>query len=448
MSTTTEQSPEYEAQLMRKITWKLIPFLCVCFMAAFLDRVNVGFAKEQLLIDLKMSTTAYGTGAGIFFIGYCLFEGPSNLILERVGARMWIARIMVVWGIISACFAFVQGTTSFYVLRFLLGAAEAGFFPGVIFYLTKWFPTAYRSRTVAIFMTAAVASNIIGGPLSGALLDLDGVWGLRGYKWLFLVEAVPSLVLGVLVFLRLPNGPEDAKFMERSEVAWLNRRLEQDRAAAGASKHMSLKDGFTDWRVLLLCFVYFTHVVAGYGLDFFMPTLIKQSFPEASNKMVGNLTAIPALFALFVMVFYGRSSDKRRERKWHYAIAVWWAAAGLLIASLPIPPLLGLVGLSLAVSGRWSAVAPFWGLTTMFLSGTAAAGSIALINAIGNLGGYFGPQIMGWLKDVTGSYEMGLRILCGLVFLGGAAVMLVKVKPQDEKKTDLANEAQVAQAQS
>jgi ACS family tartrate transporter-like MFS transporter len=436
MTRSEEQSPEYEAQLMRKITWKLIPFLCLCFMAAFLDRVNVGFAKDQLLVDLKMSTTAYGTGAGLFFIGYFLFEVPSNLILERVGARVWIARIMIVWGIISGCFAFVQGTTSFYVLRFLLGAAEAGFFPGVIFYLTKWFPTAYRSRTVAIFMTAAVMSNIIGGPLSGLLLEMDGVLGLRGYKWMFLIESLPSVVLGVLVFLRLPNGPEDAKFLTSSELTWLTRRLDRDRAAAGASKHMSLKDGFTDWRVLLLCFVYFTHVVAGYGLDFFMPTLIKQSFPGASNTVVGSLTAIPAAFALLVMVYYGRSSDKRKERKWHYAIAVWWAAAGLLIASLPIPPIVGLLGLALAVSGRWSAVAPFWGLTTMFLSGTAAAGSIALINSIGNLGGYFGPQIMGWLKDVTGSYEMGLRILCGMIFLGGAAVMLIKVKPQADASPD------------
>ncbi len=442
----TEPSPEYEAKLMRKITWKLMPFLCACFMAAFLDRVNVGFAKQQMSADLGMSGAVYGLGAGIFFIGYFLFEVPSNLILARVGARIWIARIMVVWGLISASFVLVQGPTSFYVLRFLLGAAEAGFFPGVIYYLTKWFPASHRSRTVAIFMTAAVASNIIGGPVSGLLLELDGVLGLRGYKWLFLVEALPSIILGVMVFFRLPNGPEDAAWLLPEERAWLERRLDQERLAAGADKHMSFIQGLLDPRVLLLCFIYFTHVIAGYGLDFFMPTLIHQSFPSATPAMVGVLAALPAAFALFVMVAHGRSSDRRGERKWHYALAVWWAASGLLLASLPIPPALGLVALALAVSGRWSAVAPFWGLTTAFLSGSAAAGSIALINAVGNLGGFAGPFIMGWLKDTTGSYESGLRILSAFVFAGGAAVMLVNVKVTSPPA--LPSEAQIVEAQT
>src|SRR5512146_191149 len=251
----TEQAvPAYEAQLMRKITWKVVPFLCICFMAAFLDRVNVGFAKEAMSKELGMSPVVYSLGASIFFVGYFLFEVPSNLILAKVGARSWIARIMVTWGIISASFAFVQGETSFYVLRFLLGAAEAGFFPGVIFYLTKFFPGAYRSRTIALFMMAAAGTGIIGAPLSGAILSLHGAGGLAGYKWLFLLEALPSLVLGVLLFLRLPNGPQEAKWLEAAEKKWLIDRLEQDRLAAGPSAHTSFGQALTDPRVLVLCF--------------------------------------------------------------------------------------------------------------------------------------------------------------------------------------------------
>jgi ACS family tartrate transporter-like MFS transporter len=442
----TEQVPAYEAQLMRKITWKVVPFLCLCFMAAFLDRVNVGFAKEQMSKELGMDAAVYGAGAGIFFIGYFLFEVPSNLILAKVGARTWIARIMVMWAVISASFAFVTGEKSFYILRFLLGAAEAGFFPGVIYYLTKFFPTAYRSRTVALFMMSAAAAGLVGGPLSGAILSLDGVAGLAGFKWLFLLEALPSFVLGVILFLRLPNGPEEAKWLEPAEQVWLAERLEQDRLAAGPSAHTSFAQAITDPRVLILCFVYFTHVIAGYGVDFFMPTLIKKSFPGSSTFMIGVISGIPAAFALLIMAAYGRSSDRRGERKWHYALAVWWAALGLLTVSLHAPPIVCVIALGFAVSGRWSAVAPFWGLTTTFLSGTAAAGSIALINAVGNLGGFGGPYIMGFFEKTTGSSDHGLQILAFLVFLGGLIVTRIKVKT--EPVPAAAGGARVAEAQS
>lgn len=416
-------APEFELALMRKITGKLLPLLCICFMAAFLDRVNVGFARAELVAELGMSDAVYGFGAGLFFIGYFIFEVPSNLILERVGARIWIARIMVVWGIVSACMMFVQSTTSFYVLRFLLGAAEAGFFPGVIFYITQWFPAAYRSRAVAIFMTATVLSGIVGGPLSGALLQMDGALGLRGYQWLFLVEALPSIALGVVVFFKLPNGPHDARWMNATEREWLQTRLASDFARQNAGPQMTLLQALTDRRVLLLSLVYFLMVVSAYGLDFFMPTLLKQSFPAASPLMIGLLAACPPLFALFVMVWYGRSSDRRGERRWHYAWAVWWAGAGLILASLPVPPLVAVLAMALAVSGRWSSIAPFWGLATAFLSGTAAAGAIALINSVGNLGGFAGPYLMGWFKDMTGSYEAGLRILAGAALLSGVLVI-------------------------
>jgi ACS family tartrate transporter-like MFS transporter len=447
MSSTTQQSPEYEAQLMRKLTYKLMPFLCLCFMAAFLDRVNVGFAKEQMSKELGMDATVYAAGAGIFFIGYFAFEVPSNLILAKVGARGWIARIMITWAIISASFAFVQGETSFYVLRFLLGAAEAGFFPGVIYYLTKWFPSTYRSRTVALFMMAAAGTGIIGSPLSGALLSLDGVAGLAGYKWLFLVEAVPSFLLGIWLFLRLPNGPEEAKWLSSSEKSWLTERLERDRLAAGPSAHTSFKQALTDPRVLVLCFVYFTHVLAGYGVDFFLPTLIKGAYKGASSFVVGCITGIPAIFAILIMGPYGRSSDRRNERKWHYALAVWCSALGLLVVSFHPLPIVAVIALGVVVAGRWSAVAPFWGLTTAFLSGTAAAGSIALINAVGNLGGICGPYIMGWSEKHLGSHDWGLRVLSLLVLVGGLIAIRVKVQAAGPAKP-LSTEAQIAEAQS
>jgi ACS family tartrate transporter-like MFS transporter len=424
------EASDRERRIVAKITYKLIPFLCACFMAAFLDRVNVGFAKEQMIVDLGLSNAIYGLGAGIFFVGYFLFEVPSNLILARVGARVWIARIMIVWGIISACMVFAKGPTSFYVLRFLLGAAEAGFFPGVIFYMTNWFPASYRSRTVAVFMTAAVASNIIGSPLSGVLLEMDGALGLRGYKWLFLVEAFPSIVLGVLVFLRLPRGPREATWLEPEELRWLESRLAAEREAVEAEHKVTLKQAFTDPRVLLLCLVYFTQVIGGYGLDFFQPTLVKQAFPMATPKLVGLINAVPPFVAAFVMNAHGRSSDRRRERKWHFAVAVWCAAGGLILASLSLPPGIALLALSLAVSGRWSAVAPFWGLSTAFLSGTAAAGAIALINSVGNLGGFAGPYVMGWLKDATGDYRIGLRILGATMLLGGFLALTVRVRKE------------------
>lgn len=444
---TDQSSPQYEAQLMRKITWKVIPFLCLCFMAAFLDRVNVGFAKEQMSKELGLSATVYSLGAGIFFIGYFLFEVPSNLILAKVGARSWIARIMVTWGIISASFAFVQGEMSFYILRFLLGAAEAGFFPGVIYYLTKFFPSAYRTRTIALFMMAAAGTGIIGAPLSGAILQMHGIGGLSGYKWLFLLEALPSLILGVMLYLRLPNGPEEAKWLEPAEKAWLVDRLERDRIAAGPSAHTSFKQALTDPRVLVLCFVYFTHVLAGYGLDFFLPTLIKGEYKDSSPFIQGCITGIPAIFAIIIMGPYGRSSDKRGERKWHYALAVWWAAAGLLVASFHPPPFVCVIALGFVVAGRWSAVAPFWGLTTTFLSGTAAAGSIALINAVGNLGGICGPYVMGWTEQYLGSHDWGLRTLALLVFLGGLIATRIKVK-SEAAPSAVPTEAQVASVQT
>jgi MFS transporter, ACS family, tartrate transporter len=432
MATTDLPPSEFEQRTMSKLTWKLMPLLCACFMAAFLDRVNVGFAKDRMMADLAFSNTVYAFGAGIFFIGYFLFEVPSNLIMERVGARMWIARIMIVWGLISGAMVFVHSATVFYVLRFFLGAAEAGFFPGVIFYLTFWFPKAYRSRTVAVFMSAAVLSNIIGNPMSGLLMELDGVSGWHGWQWLFLIEALPSILLGVIVLTILPNGPAQAKWLSSEEKDFIIKRIDSERQEVEKHGTTSVLKAFGDPRVLLLATIYFLSIIGAYGLDFFMPTLIKGSFPGASNFQVGLLAAVPPLFAIFAMNFHGRSSDRRQERKFHLAAAIAWAGAGLFLASLPVPPIVGLVALALAVSGRWSAIAPFWGLSTAFLSGRAAAGAIALINSIGNLGGFAGPYLMGWLKDTTGDYATGLKVLAGVMFAAALLALTIKIKREPE----------------
>ena len=425
MATTDLQTSEFEQRTMRKLTWKLMPLLCACFMAAFLDRVNVGFAKEQMMKDLEFSTQVYGLGAGIFFIGYFLFEVPSNLIMERVGARMWIALIMIVWAFISGAMLFVKSVTVFYVLRFFLGAAEAGFFPGVIFYLTFWFPKQYRSRTVALFMSAAVFSGVIGNPMSGALLELDGIMGWHGWQWLFFIEALPSLLLGIVVLAVLPNGPAQAKWLTQEEKDFVINKISAE--GKDTEKHESVLKAFADPRVLLLSAIYFLSIVGAYGLDFFMPTLIKGAF-GGSNTQVGFLAAVPPLLALVAMNLWGRSSDRRQERKFHVAAAIAWAGTGLMLASLPVPPVVALIALAFAVAGRWSAIAPFWGLSTAFLSGRAAAGAIALINSIGNLGGFAGPYLMGWLKDTTGDYVIGLRVLAGLMFVSAALALTIKIK--------------------
>lgn len=416
-----------ERRLMVKVTWRLIPFLCLCFLVAFLDRVNIGFAALQMQADLKFSDTVYSAGAGLFFVGYFLFEVPSNIILERVGARLWIARIMIVWGLISSAMMFAGSPLTFYLLRFLLGAAEAGFFPGIILYLTYWYPAAHRSRTVAMFMTAPAFSGVIGGPLSGFLLDHHPA-ALHGWQWLFLIEGLPSVLLGIVVLFYLPNGPRDARWMNQQEVAWLSRRLDEEWAEREKHHAMTLWGALTHPRVLHLSLTYFLIVIAAYGFDFFMPKILDKAFLSASKTQLGWLAAIPPLCSVFVMVYWGRRSDRLEERRWHVAWPVFWAALGLAVASFEIDPVVALAAMAVAVSGRWSCIPPFWGLPTAFLSGTAAAGGIALINAIGNLGGFVGPFLMGALRDQTGSYAFGLRVLAGCYILGGLLALSAKVR--------------------
>jgi len=421
---------ELERRVMSKATWRLVPFMCLCYLVAYLDRVNVGFAALEMKVDLNFSDRIYGFGSGIFFIGYFLFEVPSNILLERVGARLWIARIMIVWGLISGSMLLVKSPWIFYVLRFFLGAGEAGFFPGMILYLTYWFPASYRSRTVALFMAAAAMAGVVGSPLSGLLLDHHPVW-LRGWQWLFLVEAVPALLLGITVLIYLPNGPKNVRWLDETEFSWLTARLDSERAAREEKHSMSLGQALSHPRVLVLSLLYFLIVIGGYGLDMFMPQVLGVAFPKVSKTVLGVISAVPPLVTVFVMILWGRRSDARRERRWHVALPSWWAALGLLLATLPVPPIVSVLALSLAVSGRWSSIPPFWGLPTAFLSGTAAAGGIALINSIGNLGGFVGPYLMGWFKDRTGDYALGLRVLAGAFIAGGILSLCLKIRESD-----------------
>jgi ACS family tartrate transporter-like MFS transporter len=398
-------------------------------MSAFLDRVNVGFAKLQMMADLHLSNAVYGLGAGIFFVGYFLFEVPSNLILSRVGARLWIARIMVVWGFISLSMMGVKTATQFYALRFLLGAAEAGFFPGIIYYLTQWFPSRHRSRAIAVFVAAAVFSGAVGSPISGLLLQLDGALGLRGWRLLFLVEAIPSIVLGIVVLLRLPNGPREARWLFDDERRFIEETLASERKQAESESKVSLGQALTDPRVLTLSFVYLSNCMGGYALDFFQPTLVREAFVGATPSAIGFINALPAAGTILVMVLFGRLSDRAGDRRRYVAAANAWAGVGLLLASLPLPPWMALGALWIALSGRWSALAPFWGFATTLLTGTAAAGAIALVNSVGNLGGFAGPYLMGWLRDATGGYRIGLQLLSAMMLFGGLAIMTLRTIP-------------------
>jgi MFS family permease len=416
-----------EHVIVGRITRRLVPLLCVCFMAAFIDRVNVSFAKLTMLPDLGLSQDVYAAGAGIFFVGYFVFEVPSNLLLERFGARIWIARIMVLWGIVASCMMFVTDRWSFYALRFALGAAEAGFFPGVILYLTYWYPRAYRARTVSLFMIAAVVSFVVGGPLSGWLMDHPQL-GLRSWQWLFLVEGLPSVVLGVVVFFYLPDGPHAARWLSPDERAWLASRLADERAEQERHERLTLAQALRAPRVLFLSFIYFLGVVGAYGLDFFSPTLLAQRFPHLSTSALGRVAAIPPLVTIPLMVLWGRSSDARREHRWHVALPLFALAAGLLLLGLRLPPFALVAALSLCVAGRWCFIPPFWGLPTAMLTGTAAAGGIALINSIGNLGGQAGPVLVSRLASPSGSLATGLAALAALVALCGVLVLLVPAR--------------------
>ena len=406
----THEVTELERRTVARVARRLLPLLMACYFVAYLDRVNVGFASLTMNKALGFTSAVYGFGGGIFFLGYFIFEVPSNVLLSKVGARRWIARILVTWGIISACTALITGPVSFYSVRFLLGVAEAGFFPGIILYLTWWFPSYYRSRIVGVFMAAIPLSNILGSLVSGFLLDLDGRIGIAGWQWLFILEAAPAIVLGVVFWFYMTDWPSQAHWLTTAQRDWLTTRLDAERSQREAIQHFSLKQALTNRRVLLLSLVYFGGTFSGYGIVLFQPQIVHSL--AAGFGMTGVINAVPYVFAAAAMVWWGRHSDHSGERPRHVAIAYSVGAAGLIATALMTDPVLTMGMLVVAAMGQASTGPTFWTLPTAMLSGTAAAGGIALINALGNLGGFFGPYLFGLIKDATGGSCMyGLMVI-------------------------------------
>jgi ACS family tartrate transporter-like MFS transporter len=410
-----------EQRTIAKVRARLIPFLILCFFIAYLDRVNVGFAALTMNADLGLSASAYGFGAGIFFLAYFVFEVPSNLLLARVGARKWIARIMFTWGVISGATAFIGGETGFFVVRVLLGIAEAGFFPGIIFFLTLWFPALYRARIIGSFMAAIPLSTVIGAPISGWLLGMHGVMGMKGWQWMFILEAVPALILSVVVFYYLTDRPADATWLEADERAWLVARLEQEHTQREAVRRYSVTQALLNPKVLALSAVYFGAVATNYGLSFFLPQIVKAF--GGSNVRTGFVTSLPYIVGLIGMLWWGHHSDRTGERRYHLAFSLLVASTGIGVSTMLPDPVMKMTALSIAGFGIFSSLPLFWTLPTAFLSGTASAGAIALINSIGNLAGFFGPFAVGRIKDVTGSYTGGLLLLSAAGVIAAAMVL-------------------------
>ncbi|MEO6235638.1 MAG: MFS transporter [Vicinamibacterales bacterium] len=416
-----------EQRTIAKVRKRLVPFLILCFFVAYLDRVNVGFAALTMNKDLGLSATAFGFAAGVFFLAYFLFEVPSNLFLARVGARKWIARIMFTWGIVSGATAFIGGEKGYFVVRVLLGIAEAGFFPGIIFYLTLWFPAVYRGRIIGSFMAAIPLSTVIGAPVSGLLLGMDGYMGMKGWQWMFILEAVPALILSGVVFYYLTDRPADAKWLEPDERAWLVARLEHEHTKREAVRRYSVTQALLDPKVLALSAVYFGAVATNYGLSFFLPQIVKAF--GGSNLRTGFVTSLPYVVGLVSMLWWGHHSDRTGERRYHLAFSLLVAAAGIGASTMLPDPVMKMTALSIAGFGIFSSLPIFWTLPTAFLSGTASAGAIALINAIGNLAGFAGPFAVGRIKDVTGSYTGGLLLLSAAGVI--AAIIVLSLHHHD-----------------
>jgi ACS family tartrate transporter-like MFS transporter len=405
-----------------KAAWRLLPFLCLCYMVNFLDRVNVGFAALSMNADLGFSPSVYGAGAGIFFAGYILFEIPSNLALQRFGARVWIARIMISWGLVATAMGLVHSEGSFYALRLLLGIAEAGFFPGIILYLTYWFPARERARIVSLFMAAVPLATVFGGPLSGALLEMHGFLGLAGWQWLFIIQGLPAMILGVIVLFFLDDRPDDAKWLSQKERQALAATLAAEEHATREIGYTELGQALTRPRVLVLGLLYFCIVTGLYGIGFWMPQVI-QAFGLTPLE-IGFLTAIPYLVAAIGMVLWGARSDRTGERIWHIALPLIVGGAAFAWSAASGPLSLTMLALTLATLGIYAAVGTFWSLPTAILSGTGAAAGLALVNSMGNLAGLASPTIIGLIREATLSFTAALLFLAGALFVGAVIVLL------------------------
>jgi MFS transporter, ACS family, tartrate transporter len=413
------RTEELSTVTLRKVSYRLIPFLFLLYIIAWLDRVNVGFAGLQMNADLGFSSTVFGFGSGIFFLGYCLFEIPSNIILERVGARLWIARIMVTWGLISAGMMLVHTPALFYLLRFLLGVAEAGFFPGVIYYLSLWYPTAQRARAIAAFMTAVPVTGLIGGPLSGALLELDGIYGLAGWQWLFLLEGLPAVVLGASVIFYLNDRPETTHWLTPAERSWLVETLAPERKTLRPNIRVAL----TDTTVWMLGTIFLLVAAGFYGYSFWAPLVIK-SLTGLSNFKVGLVLGAISAITILGMLLNSYHSDRTGERAIHIAIPLLVMGVGLVGCALLRQPVLAIIALSLVPLGHCASYGPFWSMPTQFLTGPAAAAGIALVTMIANVGGFAGPAVIGVLKSRTGTHTDAFLLLGALAVI--AAILALR----------------------
>ena len=420
-------APRSVEAIYSKVMWRLLPFLFLCYLCAYLDRVNVSFAKLQMLNDLGMSEAVYGLGAGIFFVGYLMFEVPSNLILLRVGARRWIARIMVTWGLISAAMMFVTTPTSFYVMRFLLGVAEAGFIPAILLYLTYWFPSSQRSKVTALFLTGIPMSGVVGGPLSGWIMSsMGGAHGLAGWQWLFLLEGIPTVLIGVAAFFFLDDRVADAKWLSEQEKALIERNLRED--GAGQNKLHTLRDGLLSPRILLLSAIYFCFTMGLYGVSFWLPSLVKAA--GVSDTMdIGLLSALPYAAATLAMILVGQSSDSRGERRWHLAVpGVIGAIALCLSVRYANNTVLAMIALTAGTMGVMTTISQFWAVPPAILGGAAAAAGIALANSVGSISGVISPYLIGWMQTTTGSTGGGIVGIAASMVLGSLLTFLVPAK--------------------
>ena len=432
--TAARADEEVEARAIRRITWRLIPFLMLLYFVAFLDRINVGFAALTMNKEIGLTAQMFGLGSGIFFLGYFAFEVPSTVILHKVGARFWIGRVMITWGLVSVAMAFTRGPLSFYALRFLLGLAEAGFFPGIILYLSYWFPSRHRSAVTAMFMAAAPLAGMIGSPVSGALMEMNGRLGLHGWQWLFLAEGVPAIVLGLVTFRFLTDRPANAAWLEPDEREWLTRAIAEEQAAIRDPRGYSMVRGLMDWKVLALALAYFGTSAGLYTIGFWAPLIVKGF--GYSTFAIGLLVAIPNLVAVVGMVLWSRNSDRTGERYWHAAIACVIAAVGMAMAARAGGSVVvALAGLSLTAFGVSAAKPPLWCLPTMFFGGTAAAASIGLINSLGTLGGFVGPYMIGANSGGVGDFSRGLYLVGGTLIVSAVTILLMRLVVRSRQTT-------------
>lgn len=430
MAFTSQAMPseEVKAAALRKAKGRILPYIFLLYIIAFVDRVNVGFAKLRMATDLGFSNEVIGFGAGIFFIGYVVLEIPGTWIVERWSARKWIARIMITWGIFTIVNAFIHTEKQFYITRFCIGLAEAGFFPGMIVYLSHWFTARERARAVAFFMSAIPISNIIAGPISGAIIDSVNWWGLAGWRWLFILEGIPALIFGVLTLFVLVDWPHQASWLTEEEKKWLTERFQMETKAKQAVRHYRVSEVFREREVLLLMATYFLQVVGAYGITIWSPTIVAQLSGQ-SSFYTGLLNSLIYLAGLVALIVVGRRSDQTGERKFHTAIPFFISSLGLIGSVMAPNPAFSLIGLMVAISGIYSSYGPFWAMPTQFLSAESAAVAIGLINSVGNLGGFVGPYVVGKINTSTGSFFWGFAFLSVSVFLAGLCALQLQKQP-------------------